>query len=517
MRKLPLDTSTFSRIREDNYLYVDKTQYMYQMITGGGRYFLSRPRRFGKSLLVSTLKEILSAHKELFNGLWIHLSDYQWHEHGIIQLDFSKLRATDLEAFRKRLSKELLIIAKNYNIDVNDTSSDPDELLQDVVLALHKQFGRVAILVDEYDSPILKSLHNQSVAQEIRDEIQHFFTVIKALDAHISFVFITGVSSFAKAGLFSGINNLQILTLRKEYATICGYSDDEIDHYFADYIADWAKQENKSYDKLHEQIRTWYNGYSFGYNVPKAYNPFSVMNALNEYKFGNFWFQSGTPTFLVEMLKKEYKTFDPEDLTATEDFLGIFDINTIPLLSLMFQAGYLTITGYNEESKLFDLDYPNEEVRVAFQKYLLEVFAHIDAEVAQRLSLQLKAAFEKEDLEKVIELLQQLFAHVPYQLHIKEERYYHSLLIMACVIAGIKSSGERSTSHGRIDLVLEFSQKIYVIEVKFNDTAENALLQIEDRRYYEKFLIQNKPIILLGLSFKKEPQSFTVSYVMKKL
>ena len=384
MKRLPVDISTFAELQTLDYLYVDKTEYMYNLVTGGRRYFLSRPRRFGKSLLVSTLNEILSGNKQLFDELWIASSDYTWQEHGVINFDFSSIVSYNLFSLEEHLKDALLTIAQKYHIVIDGDSHEPNLLLKKIVRALFDRFGRVAILIDEYDAPILKTLKNKELAENIRNHIQQFFTTIKSLDAYVQFVFITGVSSFAKAGLFSGINNLRIITLDDRYAALCGYTDQEINHYFKEYISTWAHESGISYDTLLEQIKSWYNGYSFGYNVPKVYNPFSVMNALDKKKFENFWFQSGTPTFLIETLKKEYKTFDPEHLTATMDFLGIFDVDTIPLLSLMFQAGYLTITGYDSDSKEYTLDYPNSEVRIAMQKYLLAVFAHTDAMTTQR-------------------------------------------------------------------------------------------------------------------------------------
>lgn len=517
MRKLPLDTSVFSRLRKLNYLYIDKTEYMYRMLTTGHRFFLSRPRRFGKSLLVSTLKEILTGNKELFEGLWIAKSDYQWQEHGIINLDFSTFTAHDTASLQEGLRSELHVIAQSYGLVIDTTIKDINIVLKMVVRGLYARFGHVAILVDEYDSPILKTLYNESTAKEIRDITQQFFTTIKDLDAEVQFVFITGVSSFAKAGLFSGINNLQILTLDKRFAGICGYTDEEIDQYFSNRITEWAHRENISFETLRQKIKDWYNGYCFGYNVAKVYNPFSVMRAFNIQEIENFWFQSGTPTFLVEVLKKNEHTFDPESLTATRDALGIFDVGLTPLTTLMFQAGYLTIVGYDSETETYTLDYPNNEVRIAFQKYLLEVFAHIESSYAAQLSSDLKTTFIQKDIDKIISLLHQLFAHVPYQLHVKAEKYYHSLFMMICIGAGIKAQSEYSTNIGSIDLVLEFSKIMYVIEIKFNDTAENALVQIEDRRYYERFLPTEKNIILLGLAFKREPTVFDITYSMKEI
>lgn len=400
MLKLPLDTSTFSRLREYDYLYVDKTEYIYRMLTQGHRFFLSRPRRFGKSLLVSTLYEVLTANRSLFNDLWINNSNYQWNEYGVINLDFSRLVVDDIPTLKNRLWHALKKIAQQYNVSIDIQENAPDLFLERLVEALYDRFGYVAILVDEYDSPILKTLYDQELAKKVRDTMQQFFSTIKGLDKYIQFVFITGVSSFAKAGLFSGINNLQILTLHDAYATICGYTDNEIDHYFHEYITQWAQKKNVSFDDLRKQIKQWYNGYHFGENTQAVYNPFSFMHALNIEKFENFWFQSGTPTFLVEVLKKNEHTFDPTDLTIPKDSIGIFDVGKTPLLTLMFQAGYLTISNYNAQLQSYTLQYPNEEVRISLQKYLLEVFARIESTHAAQLSIKLYQAFEQENIEK---------------------------------------------------------------------------------------------------------------------
>jgi hypothetical protein len=373
----------------------------------------------------------------------------------------------------------------------------------------------VAILVDEYDSPLLKTVHNSPLAREMRDIIQQFFTVIKSLDQYIQFVFITGVSSFAKAGLFSGINNLRIITLQDQYAALCGYTDTEVDYYLREYIQAWSDEHQLSYQELRQKIKQWYNGYHFGENALSVYNPFSVMNALESKKFKNFWFQSGTPRFLIEILKENKHSFDPEKFTATEYSLGIFDIEHIPLATLMFQTGYLTIKRYDPELDLFYLDYPNDEVRISFQKYLLEIFTTIPSSDADRASKELKLALFEENIDECIKLLHYFFAHVPYQLYSKEEKYYHSLLMMICIAAGIKAQSEYSTNVGRIDLIIQFPLHMYVIEIKFNNSAEQALTQIEERRYYERFIKEGKKIILLGLNFKKGPKKFDIEYAVK--
>lgn len=318
-----------------------------------------------------------------------------------------------------------------------------------------------------------------------------------------------------KQGYYSGINNLQILTLNEKYSGICGYTDKEVDHYFTAHIDAWTQKDHIPYTELRQQIKMWYNGYHFDYNVPSVYNPFSLMNALHAQSFENFWFQSGTPTFLVDILKKEYRSFDPERLETSKDSLGIFEVGATPLITLMFQTGYLTIVDYNKESRLYKLDYPNLEVKVAFQKYLLEVFTRLDHIRVQNLAQDFRVALNHENIEEAVFLIKQLFTNIPYQLHSKEEKFYHALLLMVCITAGIKVQSEYSISHGRIDLVLDFPKIIYVIEVKFNKTAEEAMAQIEERKYYEPFMAMRKPITLLGLSFKREPNNFDITYVIK--
>lgn len=517
MQKLPIDFSTFSRLRDLGYLYVDKTEHIYRLLTMGQRFFLSRPRRFGKSLLVSTMEEILTAHKHYFDGLWIASSDYDWKEHGVITLDFSTMPAKSLDIFEDSLKRELRFIAKKYQITIDPMLDQADGILKELAYGLYERFGNVALLVDEYDSPILKSLQSENEAVAILDMLQQFFSTIKGLDRYINFVFITGVSSFAKAGLFSGINNLQILTLQDAYATICGYTDQEVDHYFSDHITTWAEKENISYQDLRQRIKQWYNGYHFGEDVTAVYNPFSLMNALHNQKFKNFWFQSGTPTFLVDVLKKNIQSFDQTKMTTTENSLGIFDVGRTPLTTLMFQAGYLTIIQHDSASDLYTLDYPNEEVRISFQKYLLEVFADINPESADTLFSELSKAFQNHRIDDIVPLLKQLFAHVPYQLHMPEEKFYHALLMMMCIGAKIKAQSEYSTDHARIDLVIELPKTIYVIEVKFNKTAAEALAQIEKREYYARFLKEDKSVILLGLNFERKPSTFNITYAAKYL
>lgn len=520
--RLPVDVSDFSVLREAGYLYVDKTKYAYDLITGGRRYFLSRPRRFGKSLMVSTLNEIFNCNKKLFNSLWLAQSDYHWQAYGVINLDFSRFSSQNAAKFEIGLIDCLIKIAKSYQVEIDSSTGELGIIFENLVLALREKYGRVAIIIDEYDRPLVHNLHTLKIAVALRYVMQDFFATIKSHDKKIDFVFITGVSAFSKSGLFSGLNNLQNLTLDTQYAAICGYTDAEIDRYFHDYINLWAQQKKLTSLAIRQELKNWYNGYRFSVSVETVYNPFSLTNAFNMQDCKNFWLQTGTPTFLISELKQvyrklEYRLLDPESFEVTEDSLGLFDIEAVPLPALMFQTGYLTISHYDSRREAYSLCYPNQEVRRSAQNYLLAVFTLSDPNILKTTVLKLETALNNQELDLAIDLLKIIFAKVPYPLHIPLESFYHSLLQMVLVTSGIKSQAEYNTSHGSIDLVLDLPNIIYVVEIKFNKTAELALAQIDHKRYYEPLLDNNKPIILLGINFQKTTGKFEITYAFKRL
>jgi len=522
LQQLPLGISTFSEIRNEGYLYVDKTKDIYNLISQGKRYFLSRPRRFGKSLLISTLKEILAGNKLLFKDLWIATSDYTWQPHGVIALSFSELDIKDVESLTSGLLRIVSRIAQSYAITEPIHATSPKYALDDLVTALYNRFGKVAILIDEYDYPILETLDDQKIAQEIRNSLHNFFLVLKNLDEYIKFIFITGVSAFAKAGIFSGLNNLVSITLDEQWATICGYTDEEIDQYFALYVQAWADRQNISYDELRKQIKDWYNGYRFEVDVIAVYNPFSFMNALNIQKCKNFWLETGTPSFLIKEIKKNYRSVELEMLhlesfDASAGSLGIFEVGATPLISLLFQSGYLTITGFNESKEVYILDYPNYEVRTAMEQYFLSIFTKTDVNETGRFASKLLAAFKEKNITEIVLLIKETFVQVPYPTHIPAEKFYHGLLHVLFSATGLKVYSEHMTSHARIDMVVELSSINYVIELKFNQSAEKALAQIENRKYYDALRYQNKPIILLGLNFHRKPKKFDITYASKEI
>ncbi|MBS0627173.1 MAG: AAA family ATPase, partial [Verrucomicrobia bacterium] len=477
--------------------------------------------RFGKSVFLSTLKEILKRNKALFTGLFIESSDYTWPLYGVIHLDLGPIDSLNIETTKKSLCQILARVAKEYRLQIDLDSSNPNQALIELVDALYAIYKKVAILIDEYDHPILQVLQEPK-AEEIRKVLQSFFTTVKSLNEQVHFLFITGVSMFSKADIFSGMNNPVNISLDPKYAGICGYTDEEMDFSFKDYINRWAEKENVSPKLIREALRTWYNGYRFSEDPLSVYNPFSISSALNQQKFRNFWFETGSPSFLMKELQKKYRheessLFQLEHFKVSSGLLGTIEVDSIPLSTLLFQTGYLTLAKYDTTTQNYWLEFPNHEVKTALHQHLLTLVANADPESADYASKELKTLLNLGDLEKAISSLRILFSHVPYQLHIEKEYFYHGLLQMAFSSAGIKCQSEYSTSHARIDLILELQNKIYIIEVKFNESAEVALSQIEARRYYEPFLNSGKAITLLGLSFIKKPNDFQIYYTKKEI
>ncbi len=532
MKKLPIGISEFTELREKKCIYVDKTKYVYDLLNDYCRSFLSRPRRFGKSLLLSTLEAALQGKKELFEGLWISGSDYDWKPVGVIRFDFSELSIKSSEDFEQSLRVVMQRIAIQYGITLNsdlNVNATLGVLIDSLCNeASKKLFDSVAILIDEYDHPILHTLHDPKLAKAIRDIMKSFSSVIKAQADFVKFVFVTGVSAFSKSGLSSGLNNLDNLTMDEKFFDVCGYTDEEVDRYFKEHIQHWADFRQISYKEIRGQLKEWYNGYCFAEETATIYSPFSLTCALKKTKLQNFWFQSATPQFLLDELSKqerqeECKFLNVEEFLGSMDLLQTFEIECIPLTALLFQTGYLTIAGYDSESRIYQLKYPNLEVKTAMHRHLLIALTKIAYSPFDTLIGKLFAALRGEDMEQLMECFTSLFSNIPYQIHQKAEKFYHAVLQAFFVAANIKSYAEYSTSQGRADIILDMPSIIYILELKVNKTAEEALKQIEDQKYYEPFMHQGKPIRAVGISFarkgasKKEKSHFSITSVTRKI
>ncbi|HLP47958.1 MAG TPA: AAA family ATPase [Candidatus Kapabacteria bacterium] len=503
MKNLPLSIQTFRDFIEEDYIYVDKTKQIHDLFaTGGKYYFLSRPRRFGKSLLISTLAEIFSGNKELFKGLWIY-DKIEWIQHPVVHLDLSKLTFKTPEMLENALDIRVEKIAADYNVPLDHGLFLKEKFGQ--LLEKLSQKQKVVILVDEYDKPITEHLEAGKIetAKNIRKVLKNFFGIIKGSDAFLRFVFITGVSKFSRVSIFSDLNNLVDITLMENFADILGYTEAELTHYFAPYIDRITKKRGISKSYLAETIRNWYNGYSWD-GEHFVYNPFSILNLFNANRFRNFWFTSGTPTFLIQLIRRNKSEITEfENLTVENYTFDSYDIENIDIAALLFQTGYLTIKKITieDEEETYHLSYPNKEVRDSFLTYLLGEFSRKDMSFSSRFLKRINELVKADDIDGFIREIKSLFASIPSHIFIGDrEAYYHSIIYLILKLAGADVRCEVPTNIGRIDAVLETGNKIYIMEFKLGSEHE-ALEQIKKMKYYEKYLGSGKEIVLLGTGF----------------
>lgn len=502
MKKLSIGVQSFSNLLKENRIYVDKTNIIYQMISRGSHYFLSRPRRFGKSLLVSTLAEIFRGNKELFSGLAIDSLPYNWEKHPVIIISFANIAYTTPESLESGIKIYLEEIAQEHNISINKTLN-PGESLRVLIKSLAKT-NRVVLLIDEYDYAILQHVHNQEMADKMRETLKSFYAVIKDLDPYLKFVFLTGISKFPKTSIFSGLNNLEDISLDARYNALLGYTKPEVTTYFQDYLTHIAQQNNDTINKLMDKIELWYDGYKFcaAPNAVKIYNPFSVLIFLSKERFSNYWFESGTPTFLINLLKHHnYPMQDFEAIEATESELGMFDIKTIPLKTLFFQTGYLSIRGYDTLTNNYILGYPNKETIDSLSSLVFSSMTSLSGAQFNTFAAKLLQIFEHAKLKELHALLTSIFAAIPYGIHVNEEKYYQTIFYLILKMINAHIIVEHQTNIGRIDAILETQNHCFIIEFKINSSAHKAIEQIKNKMYYQQYQPLNKKIILVGISF----------------
>ena len=497
MKPLPIGIQTFRDLIEGNYLYIDKTRNIYELIKNTkGAYFLSRPRRFGKSLTLSTLEEIFLGNKELFQGLWIYNSQYKWKKHSVIRLDFSKQKTNEPEVLKGFINNQLDYIAEAHSIQLS--KKEYFERFEELIMKLGAT-EKVVILIDEYDKPIIDHLEDTELALQMREVMKGFFTVLKGNDEYIRFLLLTGVSKFSKAGVFSNLNHLIDITLDDAYSTLVGITEEELKKEFSTYISDLAIKENKTDEETLNTIRAWYNGYRFSPEGISVYNPFSTLLLFEKRRFEHHWFETGTPEFLVKLILKN--NYDIIDIPFKTDALNFssYEVDDLSLTPLLVQTGYLTIKGFDAEDRIYTLDYPNFEVKKAFLTYFIHKFRK--KELSGSLILKLTDSIQEDDLERSIQILREMFAGIEYDLHIPQEKYYQTLFYLTFTLLGFKIRTEVKTNLGRVDAVVE-SNSIYIFEFKLSGTKEEALAQIKTKKYYEKYLNKGKDIYLVGVEFK---------------
>ena len=508
--KYPIGIQNFEKIRREGYVYVDKTPWMWKMISEGSYYFLSRPRRFGKSLMVSTLEAFFSGQRELFKGLYADTVEWDWQQYPIMHLDLNADKYDALEVLINRL--ELFLSENEEKYGRKEYEKSLGARFEGIMKRAFEQTGRrVVVLVDEYDKPMLQAIGNEGLQTEYRSTLKAFYGALKSSDRYIKFAFLTGVTKFGKVSVFSDLNNLIDLSLDHRYTSICGISEKELHEYFDTDVNALAVANDMTKDECYERLREDFDGYHFcRHSTEGMYNPFSVLNTLSSQVFNDYWFETGTPTFLIYQLKKTnypLEAMTQEELTVdTLNSIEIMDENPLPLL---YQSGYLTIKGYDQEFKTYRLGFPNREVEEGFVKYLVPFYSPNKADQP----LMYIGNFVKEvrtgNAEAFMRRVERFFDGGDYQVAGKAELYFQNTLWALFKLLGLYVDVERHTTDGRMDILVQTPQFVYILELKIDQSAHVALQQIEEKQYAKPFEGDGRTIYKIGVSFSSETRRMT--------
>jgi hypothetical protein len=494
--KYPIGIQDFRELREGGYVYVDKTKTLFNILQqGGGYYHLHRPRRFGKSLLLSTMNELYRGNRELFEGLWIDNHwDWEGMQRPVIWLKFSSqgIRTMGLEA-----GLDAMLNGEANRLGIQLEKATFDLQFKELIQKASKK-NKVVLLIDEYDKPIIDYLDDPQVAEAHREILKSFYSILKDSDPYLELVFITGVSAFSKVSIFSDLNNLYNLSLVVAARTLLGITQDELEHYFAEPLA--------RVDKA--KVRQWYNGYSWG-GTEKVYNPFSILSFFQGGgEYSNFWFETGTPTFLIREMKKRAYYF-PERIEVSQNKINAFDLTRLDPISVLFQTGYLTILKYEPEDHLYTLDYPNMEVRQSMEQSLLHEYLEGPIQDPLARVAGLRNALREGDIEGMVRIINALFASMPYDLWPQQqtERFFHAIIHLTFDLLGTYIRSEVHTANGRCDALVETADRIYALEFKLDKSAAEALQQIFDKGYLQPYADSPKQRVAVGMNFSSEERA----------
>ena len=506
-RIYPIGVQNFEKIRKDGYVYIDKTALIYQLVSSGSYYFLSRPRRFGKSLLISTLEAYFQGKKELFTGLAVERLEKDWIKYPILHLDLNIEKYDTPESLDNILEKSLTAWEKLYGAEPSERSFSLR--FAGIIERACKQAGqRVVILVDEYDKPMLQAISNEKLQKQFRDTLKPFYGALKTMDGYIKFAFLTGVTKFGKVSVFSDLNNLDDISMRKDYVEICGVSDQELHENLDIELHEFAETQGLSYDKLCTKLKEYYDGYHFTHNSIGIYNPFSLLNAFKYKEFGSYWFETGTPTYLVKLLKKHH--YDLERMAHEEtdaQVLNSIDSESTNPIPVIYQSGYLTIKGYDERFGIYRLGFPNREVEEGFIRFLLPFYANVNKVESPFEVQKFVREVETGDYDSFFHRLQSFFADTTYEVIREQELHYENVLFIVFKLVGFYTKVEYHTNNGRVDLILQTDKFIYIMEFKLNGTAEEALQQINNKRYALPFEADGRKLFKIGINFSEKTRN----------
>ena len=502
----PIGIQSFEEIRNGGYVYVDKTAIVYRLTSTGKYYFLSRPRRFGKSLLVSTMEAYFSGRKGLFEGLAMESLEKDWTEYPVLHLDLTGAAYLSVDELYSKLNSFLSKYEERY--EIRTVEHVASVRFENIIDAAYRKTGqKVVILIDEYEKPIIDNIDNPELMEQFRRELQGFYSVIKGKDNAIRFAFLTGVTKLGKMSIFSGLNNLNDISMDARYADICGISEQELKSYFGESVKTLAEMNGLSEEECYKKLASMYDGYHFHYRTPGIYNPFSLLNTFNANEFRMYWFETGTPTFLVRYLKQGNYNLDniAKNDVSVETLTGANYVSPAPI-TLMYQAGYLTIKDYDQRFNTYNLDYPNEEVKSGFLNSLSHLYA--PALAGGELSVyQFIRDIEKGNTKAFMDRLTSFFAGNSYMIQGDLELYFQNVMSIMLKMMGLYVKTEYQTSNGRIDIVFDTDKYVYIIELKRDESAEVALKQIEEKGYDKPFLASGKQIIKLGINFSSETKT----------
>ena len=501
LKKCPLGIQTFSEVREGDYIYIDKTDMVYRMTQSFKYVFLSRPRRFGKSLLASTFHSYFSGKKELFKGLAIEKLETEWTEHPVLHFDMSLGKHMDKEQLERFLGERLAFEERKYGID--NPATDINDRFTNLIIAAYEKTGRQAVvLIDEYDAPLLDVVHEDKQLPQLRQVMRNFYSPLKACDPYLRFVFLTGITKFSQMSIFSELNNLKNISMMPEYAGICGITEEELTAQLADYVEAIAESQGKTHEEALQQLKQNYDGYHFSWPSPDIFNPFSLLNALSDKRVGSYWFASGTPTYLIEMMRKFGVA--PSQIGPTEAMASAFDAPTermTSLIPLLYQSGYLTIKDYYEEDNIYVLDIPNKEIRIGLMESLLPSYVQSGFNAGLVTVSKMNRALRHDDLDGMLRLLQQYLLTIPQCDNTNYEGHYQQLLFVIFSLLGEYVDVEVRTATGRVDMVMQAFGKLYLFELKLNRSAAAAMQQINLNDYPARFSQCGLSIVKVGINF----------------